>query len=184
MIIKCVTASLSLSSVFSYMLYSDKEELSELLGFDFYYISIIIFASVVFFFSIGSIETSKYLQIIVFFLRLFSITLMIFGSLYSLIVYGLNETWHLEKLVKWDTTKIHYVFGNTIFINMVHAAIPGIFYPMRPQKAIRPTLFTCFLLGGLLLTFECFLAIIAFGGIDSNYHQYCNKFPCSIQVYI
>ena len=183
MLIKCVSASLSFDDAFSFLLFGHVEDLSNKIGFDFYYISIIIFAGLVTIFCIGNIENSKWLQIIVVFLRFFSCILMIIGCIYGIASNGFAD-WSSPHLKKFDFSELHFVFGNTIFINMFHHSIPGIFYPMRPQKDVRKIIFWCFVCGTSILTVEGLLAVMAFGDLTSTETNPCNNFPCPIQVYI
>ena len=183
MLIKCVSASLSFDEAFSFLIFGSSQKLSDSIGFDFYYISIFVFAALVTVFCIGNIENSKWLQIIVVFMRFFSVILMIIGCLYGISKNG-AANWNSPKLKKFDFSQLHFVFGNTIFINMIHHSIPGIFYPMRPQKQIRKTLFWCFSIGTCILTLEGLLAVLAFGDLSSHQNNPCDKFPCPIQVYI
>ena len=186
MLVKCVAASLSFDEAFSFLIFEDSEELSNRIGFDFYYISIIVFASIATYFSLRNIESTKWLQIIIIFLRVFSVFLMIIGCIYSIAANGFAD-WNSPHFRTFDFSEMHFVLGNTMFISMFQTGIPGIFYPLRPQAKIRKTMIWSLVTTTAILTIEGVLAMLAFGSLasdsDDSDKKPCDKFPCPIQVY-
>ena len=63
------------------------------------------------------------------------------------------------------------VFGNTVFVFIYHHSIPGIIYPIRPQKAVGKMFLTANIIASILLFAEGFLAFIAFSSLEN---------PCSL----
>ena len=185
MLIKCVAASLSFDEAFSFLIFGKTEELSNRIGFDFYYISIIVFACIATYFGLKNIESTKLLQIIIIFLRVFSVFLMIIGCIYSIAINGFAD-WNSPHFKKFDFSEMHFVLGNTIFVGMFQTCLPGIFYPLRPQSKTRKTMLCSLIATTSLLTIEGVLAMMAFGSLtsDPDDKNPCNNFPCPIQVYI
>ena len=183
MMIKCVSASESLGQALSFLFWHDRYAWGDKMGFDPYYLCIIIFAATVSIFSVGNIENSKWLQIIVAFLRLFTWFLMVLGSIIAiyLIDAPVCNIGNTDSVKGWDFSQMDYIFGNTIFINMFHHSIPGIFYPMRPQKRLRNTGLICFLIGTSMLLLEGILSEAAFGCRTKDDNDYLD---CRIQVLI
>jgi amino acid permease len=100
-------------------------------GFDPYYLSIIIFATLSLAFCFGNIENSKYLQIVTGFARIITVILLYGSTLY----YLFRDGAHTTDVV--DFSKLEYLataFGNTVFAFIFHHSISGIVYPIRPQK--------------------------------------------------
>ena len=177
MIIKCVSAAESLNVGLSYLFWGSETEWEDQMGFDPYYLCIVMFGVLVSCFSIGNIEHSKIMQITIVFLRFFAFLLLLIGCIVSMFQNGVK--WGAPHVKAFDFTEIHFVFGNTIFINLFHHSIPGIFYPLRPQKNIRITAIWCFAIGFCLHIIEAFLALLAFGNVQNNDPT---KYPARIQV--
>jgi len=110
-------------------------------------------------------------------LRFVSIALMICTSIYSLIAHGAATAKQLEW---FNFGEISGLFGNTVFIFIVHHSVSGIIYPIRPQKKVKPMFMMAYSIGTTLLLLEGFLAALAFGGRD-RWGPDPNVFPCSIQ---
>ena len=70
LVVKCISSCLSLTEAVSYALYGDLEIINEKWGFDPYFISVIIFALIATVFSLGNIENSIGLQLVIVIFRL------------------------------------------------------------------------------------------------------------------
>ena len=101
--------------------------------------------------------------------------MMIGASLLSLFINGVQNP---DKIVAMDLEHLETIFGNCVFVFIMHHSVSGIIYPVRPQKRVYPMLLTSFILGGGLLILEGVLASFAFGGVVNTD---CHTFPCSVQ---
>jgi len=139
-----------------------------------YYASIAVFGSLSVLFSFGDIENSKNLQIFTSFMRVF-----ILGLFYLVSIINIAKKPHPGVYTDWSENFGHLstVFGNTVFVFIYHHSIPGIVYPVRPQKKVRGMLLTANIVGAILLALEGQLAFWAFGGLTNN----CKTFPCATQ---
>ena len=106
---------------------------------------------------------------------------MLVGCIYGIATNGLAN-WNSPALKKFEFSQIHFVFGNAIFINIFQTSISGTFHPMRPQIAIRSTIFWCVIITMSILTLEGVLAVMAFGSLTAEGPNPCDTFPCPIQV--
>ena len=73
------------------------------------------------------------------------------------------------------------VFGNTVFVFIYHHSIPGIMYPVRPQKKIGNMFLIANIVGAIALTLEAQLGFMAFSGLPNE----CDAkgetvFPCRV----
>ena len=84
-------------------------------------------------FSFGDIENSKGLQIFSAIMRFVTLGMMYFGTVYYISTDGVNQH---EPVWDWanQASAAATVFGNTVFVFIYHHSIPGIIYPVRPQK--------------------------------------------------
>ena len=114
----------------SFIAYGDINKLEDDVP-EIYYISIAIFASLSLAFSFGDIENSKGLQIFSAIMRIVTLGMMYFGTVYYLSTDGVNRH---EPMWDWKTqaNSVATVFGNTVFVFIYHHSIPGIIYPVRP----------------------------------------------------
>ena len=109
-------------------IYGDQNTLDEKMGwFEPYYLGIALFAVLSVIFSFGNIENSKGLQLVSCILRFTSIFLMIGASLITIFVKGVTPA---KDIKVWEFDEISELFGNTIFIFIVHHSVPGIVYPI------------------------------------------------------
>lgn len=133
--LKYVSGAESLVAGISYTFWKDEKGLNEALGFDSYYLGLIVFGFFGIYFSFGNIENAKTLMIVISILRFIVTGLMIIGSIYYLKTDGP----HPSNMFNWKTQIKHLaqVFGNTCFIFVYHHSISGIVYPVRPQKEIK-----------------------------------------------
>ena len=102
--------------------------------------------------------------------------MMIGASLVSLFVNGVERP---EAVVVMDFDNLEVIFGNTIFVFIMHHSMSGIIYPIRPQKKVYPMLAISFIGGGLVLMLEAVLASFAFGSVENTN---CMEFPCKVSV--
>ena len=175
--LKYVAGSKSLVEGVSVTLYNEKDMLEEKIGFDPYYIAILLFATISIYFSFGNIENAKGLQIVTTIIRFIAILLMIIGSIYTLFHKdgGITTASHIFE---FDFSYMHILFGNTIFVFIWHHSLSGITYPIRPQSQIKPMLFWSFVVGASTLIWEAFLAVLAFSHIKNEDWSHS---PCKIQ---
>ncbi len=145
-------------------------------GFRPYWLGVVLFATLSIMFSLGNIENSKGLQIVSVVLRFVSIFLMMLGSIITIFRFGAASP---KELTWFNFSEISGLFGNTIFIFIVHHSVSGIMYPVRPQKKVHQMFFSSFSLGAFFLLIEGVLAAFAFG--HSEYKDDLNEYPCSIQ---
>lgn len=115
MILKYVAGSESLVKGVSVTLFGHEKSLEHKIGFDPYYIGVILFATFSIYFSFGNIENAKTLQIVTTILRFFTTFLMILGSIISLFVKGGGITTP-EKFFTFSVKDLDGLFGGTIFI--------------------------------------------------------------------
>ena len=74
------------------------------------------------------------------------------------------------------------VFGNTVFVFIYHHSIPGIMYPVRPQKEVGRMFLTANIVASIALFAEGMLAFLAFSGIQENCgHAEGQSLPCKVQ---
>jgi len=72
------------------------------------------------------------------------------------------------------------VFGNTVFVFIYHHSIPGIIYPIRPQKSIKNMFLIANFTGAVLLFIEGQLAWFAFSGLSNSCDAGDVEFPCAV----
>lgn len=80
--LKYVSGAESLESGIAYTFWDDQDAFEKWLGFDPYYIGILIFGSLSIYFSFGNIENAKTLQMVTTILRFVVTLLMCSGSIY------------------------------------------------------------------------------------------------------
>ena len=177
MCLKYVAGSKSMVEGLSITIYNDKDMLEEKIGFDPYYIAILLFGTISIYFSFGNIENAKGLQIVTNIIRFTAIFLMLVGSVYTLFHKDGGIT-TVSHIFEFDFTYMHILFGNTIFVFIWHHSLSGITYPIRPQSKIKPMLFWSFIVGGVTLTCEAFLAVLAF---SHHTNDNCSTSPWKIQ---
>jgi hypothetical protein len=88
--LKYVSGAESFVLGISYTFWGDGDSFEKKLGFDPYYLGIIIFAVLSIYFSFGNIENAKNLQIVTTILRFIVTLMMCSGSIYYLESSGLN----------------------------------------------------------------------------------------------
>jgi hypothetical protein len=175
MCVKYVSGAQSLVEGVSVTIFNDENRLQEEIGFDPYYLAIIIFGVIAIYFSFGNIENAKVLQIVTTCLRFITTFLMMVGSMISFGYEGVSSP---KDWITPDLDYIHLLFGNTIFVFICHHSVSGIVYPVRPQSTIKPMFFWSFLIGSCTLLLEATLAMLAFSHIENDS---CDEFPCEIQ---
>jgi hypothetical protein len=136
-----------------------------------------VFAVLSVIFSLGNIENSKGLQVVSVCMRFLSITLMIGTSIVAIFMYGPTPA---SELNWFNFAEISDLFGNTIFIFILHHSVSGIVYPVRPQEKVKPMFLSSFSLGAGVLIIEGFLAALAFGKEEYKTRE-VGAFPCEIQ---
>ena len=128
--LKYVSGAESFVDGVSYTFWGNDSGFNDALGFDSYYLGIIIFGGLSIWFSFGNIENAKTLQIVTTALRFIVTAMMIAGSGFYLIKDGPSTL----PVFDWKN-QISYlaeVFGNTTFVFIYHHSISGIIYPVRP----------------------------------------------------
>lgn len=83
----------------SYTLWGDSEGFNEWLGFDAYYLGLIVFGFFSIYFSFGNIENAKVLQIVTILLRFIVTIMMCMGSVYYISTKGT----HRAPVFNWNT---------------------------------------------------------------------------------
>lgn len=109
------------------------------------------------------------------------ITMMYIGSFYYL---GLDGIQMYTPVWNWKDQSVHLatVFGNTVFVFIYHHSIPGIMYPVRPQKDVGKMFLIANIVGTCALFAEGMLAFIAFSGITTPCGKAAGEtFPCAVQ---
>lgn len=129
MILKYVAGAKSLSEGISFTIFGHTNTMDEKLGFEFYYICLLIFFGLTMCFSLGNIENSQGLQKVTSLLRFVVTGLLILGSGISIVKNGASP---LKKINLIDFDYIDVLFSNTIFIFIAHHSVSGIVYPVRP----------------------------------------------------
>ena len=145
-----------------------------------YYLSIGIFAGLSLAFSFGDIENSKGLQIFSAIMRFVTLGMMYFGTVYYISTDGVNQH---EPVWDWanQASAAATVFGNTVFVFIYHHSIPGIIYPVRPQKQVNQMFLIANIVGAVLLTLEGYLAYVAFSGLPNSCTDPAGtRFPCQV----
>ena len=165
--LKYISGAESFAFAVAYTIWTDDpvENLTNKLGFDPYYLGIIIFAFFSIYFSFGNIENAKTLQVVTMILRFAVTGLMIIGSLIYIGRDGTSMTPVFDM-----KNQIYYfakVFGNTTFVFIYHHSISGIVYPIRPQKDVKRMFMWSNIMGALFLGTEALLAFLAFSGRTS-----------------
>lgn len=89
--LKYVSGAESFDSGIAFTFWDSEEGFENWLGFDPYYIGILIFGSLSIYFSFGNIENAKTLQIVTTILRFIVTILMCIGSIYYIESAGINE---------------------------------------------------------------------------------------------
>jgi amino acid permease len=106
---------------------------------------------------------------------------MIIGTLYYWGADGLmpEPLWN----PKVQFTHLATVFGNTVFIFVYHHSVPGIIYPIRPQKNLHKMFLISNIVGALILFAEVQLAWMVFSGRPNTCSPESDPviFPCAIQ---
>ena len=103
---------------------------------------------------------------------------MYIGTFYYLGTDGVQTApawnWNVQK------DSLATVFGNTVFVFIYHHSIPGIIYPIRPQKAVGSMFLYANVIAAILLFAEGFLAYLAFSGLDNSCQPETGKaeYPC------
>ncbi len=92
MCLKYISGAKSLEAGISYTFWNDKESFKNWIGFDPYYLCILVFGFFSIYFSFGNIENSKTLQVVTMFLRFFVTILMCSGTIYSLGKNGMHQS--------------------------------------------------------------------------------------------
>jgi amino acid permease len=115
MCLKYVAGAESLVQGISTTFWNREDDLEKKIGFDPYYIALLIFASISIYFSFGNIENAKVLQIVTTIMRFLTTFLMIIGSIISM---GRESggVAPARNLIDYDLEYMHILFGNTIFI--------------------------------------------------------------------
>ena len=90
--LKYVSGAQSMVLGVSYTFWGDEKSFGEKLGFDPYYLGIIVFGALSIYFSFGNIENAKTLQIVTTILRFIVTILMCSGSIYYLASSGENKS--------------------------------------------------------------------------------------------
>lgn len=117
-----------------------------------YYFCVAIFFALCMVFAFGDIENSRNLQMFAAVMRFVVIALMLFGTVFYLVEDGSQHA----PVFEWSTqlTAFATVFGNTVFTFIYQPAVPGIIYPVRPQKNLNSMFMYANILGALLLFAE------------------------------
>ena len=180
MCVKYVAGAESLYQGVSFIAYGDINELEKNVP-SIYYISIAIFGTLCLAFSFGDIENSKVLQIFSAIMRIVTLGMMYFGTVYYLKTDGVNKH---EPVWDWATQgkSLATVFGNTVFVFIYHHSIPGIIYPIRPQKSVNNMFLISNIIGACLLFLEGLLAYLAFSGLPNNCTDKDTHFPCRVDA--
>jgi hypothetical protein len=166
----------------SHTIWGNSTGLSEALGFDSYYLGIMIFGGLSIWFSFGNIENAKTLQIVTTALRFIVTGMMICGSGFYLIKDGPSTlpVFDWKNQISW----LAEVFGNTTFVFVYHHSISGIIYPVRPQKAVSRAFLWSHIAASLFLFTEALMAYFAFSGRDypcvSDDKTQHTEFPCKV----
>lgn len=175
MCLKYVSGAESLYRGISFIAYGNAGHLDDVAWV--YPVSILFFGFLCIIFSFGDIENSKWLQIFSAYMRIIVLGLMYIGSIYYLGTDG------VEAAPVWDwqtqSRSLATVFGNTVFVFIYHHSIPGIMYPIRPQKAVGNMFLVSNVIASILLMGEGILAFMAFSGINHT----CSSgegYPCSV----
>ena len=167
--LKYVSGAESFDSGIAYTFWDSDEAFQDWLGFDPYYIGIMIFGSLSIYFSFGNIENAKTLQMVTTILRFLVTILMCCGSIYYIESAGVNEApvFDLKNQIKY----LAQVFGNTTFVFIYHHSISGIIYPVRPQAATKKMFLYSNIIGASFLVVEATLAFFAFSSLEN----FCDK---------
>ena len=173
--VKTVVAVSSLQKALSFILYHDLNVLDKEWGFHTYYLFLALFTIAAIIVSAGNIENSRVLQVIIILLRFATVFLMLIGTDYSLYKYGASK---ISEIKLWNTDQFFLVFGNLIMINMLQHCAPGIYFPMRPQRAYRSTLLLNLVVAAVILLMVSILGVVAFASYSG---VECNAFPCEIK---
>ena len=158
------------------------------MGFDPYYISILIFGFFSCYFSFGNIENARTLQVVTSILRFVITILMCLGSLFYIEKSGFHTTpiFNLKHQLKY----LAQVFGNTTFVFIYHHSVSGIIYPVRPQRHIKKMFLYSNLIGTFFLATEALLAFFAFASLKNfcvpppdqelSNVEFEQQFPCKV----
>ena len=133
-------------------------------------------------FSFGDIENSKALQIFSAIARIVTLLMMYYGTVYYLVTDGVQQH---EPVWDWkeQSKSLATVFGNTVFVFIYHHSVPGIIYPVRPQKKLNTMFLIANIVGAASLWLEGHLAYMAFSGLSNE----CDDpkgtvYPCRTDV--
>lgn len=187
--LKYVSGAESFDSGIAYTFWDSDEKFEEFLGFDPYYIGILIFGSLSIYFSFGNIENAKTLQMVTTILRFVVTILMCIGSIYYIEESGVHEAPVFD--VKNQIKYLAQVFGNTTFVFIYHHSISGIIYPVRPQASTKKMFLYSNIIGATFLVVEATLAFFAFSSLgnfcdkpsdweDEKQGTFIAKFPCQV----
>ena len=112
-------------------------------------------------------------------MRIVTLAMMYFGTVCYLSTDGVKRH---EPMWDWKTQadSLATVFGNTVFVFIYHHSIPGIIYPVRPQKGVNQMFMISNIVGAILLTIEGYLAYLAFSGLPNSCTDEPTEFPCSV----
>ena len=116
-------------------------------------------------FSFGDIEKTRVMQAFVVVLRFFVILCMMGGTVGSIAKNGVQAA----PVFDWST-QIHAfsnVFGNTVFTFLYQPAVPGIIYPVRPQRNLHRIFLISNIIAALFLFLEAQLAWEAYSGLTN-----------------
>lgn len=116
-----------------------------------YYIGIAVFFVLTMAFSFGDIEKTRVMQAFVVVFRFVVILCMFGGTIGSISKNGAipGQVWDWKK----QKTALANVFGNTVFTYLYQPAVPGIIYPVRPQRNLQHI----FLISNVIATVVLFL---------------------------
>ena len=178
MTLKYVAGAKSLMEVLAMTFSGNKDAWEDKMGFiKPYWLGIFVFGFLSIIFSLGNIENSKGLQVVSVCMRFLSIILLILTSIVAIIKFGPTPMAEIEW---FNFSEISDLFGNTIFIFILHHSVSGIVYPIRPQEKVKPMFMTSFSMGAGILVLEGFLAALAFGKEEYK-DKAVGDFPCEIQ---
>ena len=107
--------------------------------------------------------------------------MMYYGTCYYLVTDGVQQA----KVWDWkeQSKSLATVFGNTVFVFIYHHSIPGIMYPVRPQKKLGSMFLIANIVGAIALALEGQLAFMAFSGLPNECNDpHGTTFPCKVDL--
>lgn len=172
--IKLVLGARSLAESLSFLIYRDMNELYRRLPFDPYYIALVLFTSMVFYYTLGNIESTGQMQRIIAYIRCVILAVMIGTCCYVIWKYPMRHS----PIPSFVPEKAPHIFSVFVYYAIIQHTVLGMTQPARPERSIRSTLFIAYTFCFLLVSLMACLGIYAFGSAQPD----CRYFPCKLKV--